>query len=310
MDRRQGHEIVREGEAMTEKSRLGRGLDALIGSATASAAGPGGTRLPVVSIQTNPNQPRKTFDDEDLEQLTQSIRQHGVLQPLLVRESNGEYQLIAGERRLRAARSAGLHDVPVHLVNFNDQEVFEAALIENVQRADLNPIEKAQGFRDYLERFQMTHEQLAQRLGLERSTITNLLGLLNLPPEVQEYVRLGQLTLGHAKALKGLPEPERQVALCKDVIAKNLSVHALELLVKQMKSQPSPSDEPPPAAEAAAMAVPEKTAHVQAIEDEIRQRLTVRVAIKLRAKHKGQVVLGFENTDDFERIVDVLRKAA
>jgi ParB family chromosome partitioning protein len=290
------------------KVRLGRGLDALIGSAPAAEGAAEGapSRVSLQSIQVNPYQPRRSFDDEELARLSDSIRTHGVLQPLLVRQQGNEFQLISGERRLRAARAAGLHDVPVHVVNFNDQQVIEAALVENVQRADLNPIEKAQGFKDYLDRFQMTHEQLAQRLGLDRSTITNLLGLLNLPSEAQEFVRLGQITLGHAKALKGLADPLRQIAMCKEVIAKNLSVHALEQLVKATKAEPAAATDAPAGSEPTPAV--EKTAHVQAIEDELRQKLTVRVAIKLKARHKGQLVLSFETSDDFERIVEALRK--
>src|SRR5262249_13712418 len=162
--------------------------------------------------------------DEEMASLSDSIRSHGILQPLVVRPVGDRYQLIAGERRLRAAKQVGLDSVPVRVLDFNDQQVLEAALVENIQRTDLNPIEKAQGFKDYLDRFQMTHEHLAARLGLARPTITNLVGLLELPAEVQNAVRVGQLTLGHAKILKGLTDPARQVSLCKEIIARGLSV--------------------------------------------------------------------------------------
>ena len=189
--------------------------------------------------------------------------------------------------------------MPVHVVEFDDQQVFEAALVENIQRSDLNPIEKAQGFKDYLDRFGMTQEQLGAKLGLDRTTISNLLGLLNLPAEVQDAVRLGQITLGHAKVLKGVADAERQVALCKETILKNYSVHALELLVKQQQAEAAAAGEP-----AAKREPVEKTAHVQGLEDELRQRLAVRVEIKVKAKDKGQIVIGFDSNDDFERIVD------
>jgi ParB family chromosome partitioning protein len=236
--------------------------------------------------------------------LADSIKNHGVLQPLVVRQGKDGYELIAGERRLRAAQRAGLRDVPVRIVDFNDQQVVEAALVENIQRSDLNPIEKAQGFKEYLDRFSMKTEQLAERLGLDRTTISNLLGLLNLPTEVQDWVRVGQLTLGHAKVLKGVPGAERQISLAKESIARNLSVHALEQLAKQHK--PTSASAPKPAAK------PEvaKTAHVIAIEDELRKKLAMRVTIKLLGKDKGQVVLGFDSNDDFERLVEVVRKAA
>jgi ParB family chromosome partitioning protein len=290
---------------MEKKTRLGRGLDALLSNA-GNGEGPAvvaQAEVPLEQIEHNPNQPRKTFDEEELASLSASIRTHGILQPLVVRQVGDRYQLIAGERRLRAAREAGKTSVPVRVVNFNDQEVFEAALIENIQRTDLNPIEKAQGFKDYLDRFKMTHEDLAKRLGLARPTITNLVGLLDLPPEVQDMVRVGQITLGHAKILKGITDRNRQLAVCKEIIARALSVHATEAHVKQQQTQPEPVKEPPSPRE-----VPEKTAHVQGIEDELRQKLALKVEIRLRAKDKGQIVLGFESYDDFERLLEVLRK--
>src|SRR5713101_5322533 len=158
-----------------EKRRLGRGLDALLGSSLDSESPrTEQTHVAIEQIEQNPFQPRKAFDEEELTSLRESIRTHGLLQPLVVRPIGDHFQLIAGERRLRAAAAAGLNDVPVHIVDFNDQQILEAALVENIHRADLNPIEKAQGFKDYLDRFQMTHDQLANRLGLARSTLTNL----------------------------------------------------------------------------------------------------------------------------------------
>lgn len=288
---------------MKDKPRLGRGLDALIpglddgnGVAVAEQA-----EVPVTSIQQNPYQPRKLFDPDDLSHLSDSIRTHGILQPLVVRQVDGQYQLVAGERRLRAAQAAGLTSVPVRVVDFNDQQVLEAALVENIQRADLNPIEKAQGFKDYLDRFHMTHEQLGGRLGIDRSTISNLVGLLDLPFEVQEAVRLGQISGAHAKVLKGIKDRDRQVAMCKEIIARGYSVHALEALVKQQKTDSTPERK-------SGSGSVEKTTHVQAIEDELRQSLATKVEIRLKAKDKGQIVLAFESNDDFERLLEALRK--
>src|SRR5207248_1186511 len=189
-------------------------------------------------------------------------------QPLVVRVVDGQYQLVAGERRLRAAQEAGLASVPVRVVDFNDQQVLEAALIENIQRADLNPIEKAQGFKDYLERFKMSHEELAQRIGLARPTITNLVNLLELHPEVQEAVRVNQISEAHAKLLKGVKDREKQVALCKQFIARGLSVKAAEIFLReQREAAASLADgEAKPVAE-------DKTTHVKGLEDELRQRL-------------------------------------
>ncbi len=259
--------------------------------------------LGVDAIRHNPYQPRKQFDDDDLMQLRDSIKTHGVLQPLVVRRVNDEFQLIAGERRLRAAQQAGLSDVPVHIVEFNDQQVYEAALVENIQRADLNPIEKAHGFKDYLDRFKMTQDQLGAKLGLDRTTISNLLGLLALPEEVQTAVRNGQITLGHAKVLKGVSGAEKQIALCKLILLQGLSVHALEQLVKHQKQNPN-EEAPAPAKKPTA----EKTAHVMSLENDLRQRFASRVEIKVKSKDKGQIVIEFDSNDDFERILGMLNQ--
>ena len=225
---------------MDKKARLGRGLDALISSGNEGYTTTSSSNVvPVDSIETNPNQPRKTFDPDQLASLEESIRTHGVLQPLVVRQVDGKYQLIAGERRLRASRAAGLVSVPVHVVEFNDQEVVEAALVENIHRSDLNPIEKAQGFKEYLDRYQVTHDQLAKRLGMARTTITNLVALLELATEVQESIRVCQITTGHAKVLKGITDKARQIQICKEIIAKGLSVHATESLTRQLPTEPS-----------------------------------------------------------------------
>jgi ParB family chromosome partitioning protein len=268
----------------------------------AQSAADGLATVGVDRIQQNPYQPRKAFDKDELNSLSESIRNHGILQPLVVRQRGEDYQLIAGERRLRAAQAAGITEVPVRVVNFNDQQVLEAALVENIQRADLNPIEKAQGFKDYLTRFQMTQEQLAARLGLDRTTVSNLVNLLDLPAEVQEAVRLGQITLGHAKLLKGLTDRARQVSLCKEIITRGHSVRATEALIKEEKN--APEEEEPLTKSSSGY---EKTAHVQSLEDDLRKKLAVRVEIKLRAKDKGLIVIGFESNDDFERLMEVLR---
>lgn len=284
------------------KARLGRGLDALFGPNLDQEAIASAPRVAVERIQENPYQPRKAFDAEELASLRDSIREYGVLQPIVVRNLGDGYQLIAGERRLRAAREAGLADIPVSVVDFTDQQVNEAALVENIQRADLNPIEKAQGFKDYLERFKMTQEQLAERLGIDRTSISNFLGLLNLPGEVQDWVRTGQLTLGHAKILKGLKDAPRQISLAKDVISRSLSVHGLEALLKQQRTDAGL----PPSPRGATMA--EKTAHVQGIENELCTHLGCKMHIKLKSKEKGQFVIPFDSNEEFERLLAILRK--
>jgi ParB family chromosome partitioning protein len=287
---------------MAEK-RLGRGLDALFGNDDGDAAASTleQTTVPVERIQHNPYQPRKRFDADELASLSASVKTHGILQPLVVRQVDGQYQLVAGERRLRAALEAGLKAVPVRLVDFNDQQVLEAALVENIQRSDLNPIEKAQGFKDYLDRFGMNHEQLAQRLGLARSTITNLVNLLELASEVQDALRVNQISEAHAKLLKGVKDPERQVAVYRQIVAQGLSVKATEPLVKEQKAEAEGAKEPKAPPE-------EKTSHVKGIEDELRQRLSVKVEVRQQGKDRGQIVLRFESNDDFLRLLDILRK--
>lgn len=294
-----------------EKRRLGRGLDALLGIAEgteelATVAAPDAVsvidhnEVALERIQQNPFQPRKTFDAEELTSLSESVKSHGILQPLVVRQIGDQFQLVAGERRLRAARDAGLASVPVRIVDFNDQQVLEAALIENIQRQDLNPIEKAQGFKDYLERFHMSHEDLAKRIGLARPTITNLVNLLELAVEVQDAVRVNQISEGHGKLLKGVKDHVQQLALCKQIIARGLSVKAAEQLLREQKEEAAGTEPKAPAEE--------KTAHVKGIEDELRQKLALKVEVKIKAKDKGQIVLRFESNDDFMRLLEVLRR--
>jgi ParB family chromosome partitioning protein len=293
---------------MEKKSRLGRGLDALLSGTGETGAQPvaGQAEVRLDRIHHNPWQPRKDFDEEELSSLSESIKNHGILQPLVVRPMDDGYQLIAGERRLRAAKAAGLEAVPVRVVDFNDQQVLEAALVENIHRTDLNPIEKAHGFKEYLDRFQITHEELARRLGVARPTISNLVGLLDLPTQIQDYVRVGQVTLSHAKVLRGVNDPQRQLSLCTEILTRGLSAHGLEALLKEQKQaeQEAALEE---SAEPRAPAV-EKTAHVKGLEDELRQKLAVKVEIRLRAKDRGQIVIGFESNDDFERLMEALRK--
>jgi ParB family transcriptional regulator, chromosome partitioning protein len=287
-----------------EKKRLGRGLDALLGSESALDKQ---AEVALDLIEHNPFQPRKHFDQDEIASLSASVKTHGILQPLVVRHAGDRYQLIAGERRLRAAQEAGLTQVPIRVVDFNDQEAFEAALVENIQRTDLNPIEKALGFKDYTERFSLNHEQLAKRLGVARSTITNLIHLLDLTPEVQDGIRLNQISEAHAKLLKGIKSKERQVALFKQIVAMGLSVKATEALIREEKDGP---DDPPAETNGKHERRDSelRTAHVKGLEEELQQKLVTYVEIRLKAKDRGQIVLHFETNDDFERMMEVLRR--
>ncbi len=330
------------------KPRLGRGLASLLGDMGEESSQVDGKmnscEIAVSSIQLNPYQPRKSFDDDEISQLSESIRLHGILQPLVVRKTGEDFQLIAGERRLRAARKIGLNEVPVHIVNFNDQQVLEVALVENIQRSDLNPIEKALGFKDYMQRYKVTKEQLAQKLSMDRTTVTNLVNLLLLPSEVQDALRLDQITMGHAKVLRSINNPEKQIALSKEVMLKGLSVKALEALVKGIKLaemapeqnqsfselpsvQGSPvnqagdthNQEMVPSSHEADASIPDaqpatpeanadKSLHITSLENEIRQRLATRFEIRPKGKDRGQFIIHFESNDDFERIVEILRR--
>jgi ParB family chromosome partitioning protein len=289
---------------VTEKRRLGRGLEALLGGGTATEAAPTTdsevVRVPLDQIETNPFQPRKDFDADELTALKASLTSQGLLQPVVARDTGHGYQLIAGERRLRAAKELGWSDIPVRVVDFNDQQVFEAALVENLQRADLNAIEKAQGFAEYMSRYGATHEDIARKIGMDRSTVTNLIRLLELAPSVQDAVRTGQISNGHARALLAFDDHQRQTAVCREIIARGLSVRAVEQLVKQERgdSENAPSSKPGAS----------KTAHVRSIEDELRQKLATKVEIRLREKDKGQIVIAFESNDDFERVIAALSR--
>ena len=291
---------------MAEKRRLGRGLDALLGGAATMDAAPESDsqsqpapQVPVDQIRLNPRQPRKDFDPDELAALQQSLASHGLLQPIVVRQTADGYELIAGERRLRAARECGWRQIPVHVVDHNEQQSFEASLVENLQRADLNPIEKAQGFREYMQLYGVTHDELARKMGLDRSTISNLVRLLELPPEVQDAVRLGQISNGHARALLAFADSQEQLRVCKEIISKGLTVRTVESMTKAEPPETSGGRETPPR---------NKSAHVQAIEDELKQHLATKVEVRVRGQDRGQFVIDFETNDDFERILAILRR--
>jgi ParB family chromosome partitioning protein len=236
---------------MAEKRRpaLGRGMAALLSNAapppSAAAAVPGRTllSLPIESIERNPNQPRKRFEEEALEELAASIREHGIVEPILVRRDGASYRILAGERRWRAAQRAGLKEVPAVLREASDREAFELALVENLQREDLNAVEEAEAYEVLLEEYALTQEAIAQRVGKDRSSVANALRLLKLPAEVRDLVRDGELDMGHARALLGLDGEDLIRRAAQRVIRERLSVRATEALVRQLvgKGKPAPS---------------------------------------------------------------------
>ena len=223
----------------TKETGLGRGLNALLGSPEIQDQGDGAVSLPISQVEPGLNQPRKRFDPETLAELADSIRIHGIIQPLTVRRlSTGYYQIIAGERRWRAAKDAGLREVPVVIIEADDKKVMEIGLIENLQREDLNPVEEAQGYQTLMEEYGLTQEQVAQQMGKSRPAITNTLRLLALPEDLLELVAQDQLSAGHARALLAAPTPALQRAAAKRVIAERLSVRQTEALIKTLQKEP------------------------------------------------------------------------
>lgn len=306
--------------------RLGRGLSALLGGDDddqASAAegdsqtaegepGVEAGRIHVELIERNPFQPRSDFDEDGLAELTASIRQHGLLQPILVRPHNGSYQLIAGERRLIASKRAGLDTIPCRVLELEDKQVCAVAIEENLKRKDLNVLEKAQAFKDYLDRFHSTVEELAATLCLNRSTVSNFIRLLDLAEPVKKALRDDKISAGHARAMLTLSHDE-QKELCKKATKEALSVRAVEQAVREMQGRatvpfPTPEGHEQPAE--ATATDPHVTNHILSIAQQLRDHLGAKVEIKLKGKDKGRIVIDFETNDEFERIVGHLRAAA
>ncbi len=260
------------------------------------------TRLDIRLIDSNPFQPREDFDDEDLETLTDSLRTHGLLQPLVVRPMGNRYQLVAGERRLRAAARAGWTEVPILVVDVDDRETAELAIIENLQRKDLNPLEKASSFQRYLDSYGCTQEELASRLKIDRSTVANLIRLLELPDEVQVAVRESRISQGHARALLPLGDEREQVEFCKRIQEEALSVRTTESLVQEMISVEDAEPLGVVDRDGASRKARATSEHVAVLEQEFRSALGMRVSITHSSRGKGKLVVHFKNHDEFERL--------
>lgn len=282
---------------MAMKQRgLGRGLGALLTDYSENDAAQAVTTLPLQRIEPNPNQPRKRFDEVELQALADSIAQHGLLQPLAVRDmGNGYYQIIAGERRWRACRLAGLSEVPVTVVEADERTVMELALVENLQREDLNPMEEAEGYRVLLEEYGLTQEQAAQQVGKSRSAVANALRLLTLSDEVRALVENGELTAGHARALLTLPNGRLQKAAAQKILALRLSVRQAEAMCKRMAAEEKPKEEPEPLA----------VDYIAECEKHLTRRLGRRVHI-VNGKRKGRVELDFYGDDDLQKLYEAL----
>lgn len=269
--------------------------------ALAVPAGPP-TRLDIRLIDSNPYQPREDFGDEDLDALTDSLRAHGLLQPLVVRAMGDRYQLVAGERRLRAAARAGWSEVPILVVEADDRETAELAIIENLQRKDLNALEKAASFQRYLDNYGCTQEELASRLKIDRSTVANLIRLLELPDEIQAAVREARITQGHARALLPLGDEREQVEFCQRIQDEALSVRKTEALVQETISAEDGAPLGVVDRDGASRKPRVANDHLAALEQEFRSVLGMRVSISHNARGKGKVVIHFRNHDEFDRL--------
>ena len=285
---------------MAKQKGLGKGLGALLGEESLRADTPAEgavSTLPLQKIEPNPLQPRKTFAEEELDALAESIRIHGIIQPLTVRLlPNGYYQIIAGERRWRAARLAGLSQVPVVVIEADDRKAMELALIENLQRADLNPIEEAEGYQQLISQYGMTQEQAAERVGKSRPAVANALRLLSLGPEILKLVEAGTISAGHARALLVLKTDGERMAVAQKVQNLSLSVRQTEALCKKMAKPPKEAPKEAPVA----------VDYVAECEKELKRTLGRGVRI-VDGKRKGHIELEYYGQDDLQRLYEVLQ---
>lgn len=281
--------------ASKKPSGLGRGLGALLGDDVMKTESSGSLSLPISQVETCSSQPRKRFDDESLQELADSISQHGIIQPLTVRKlSSGYYQIIAGERRWRAARLAGLQEVPVIVIEADDRKAAELAMIENLQREDLNPMEEAAGFQSLIESYHMTQEEAAQRVGKSRSAVTNALRLLGLTPSVRKLVEEGKLSAGHARALVPL-SPSLQESAASAIVSGGLSVRQTEALVKRLSAEKKEAQ----------VKDPDEVDYLAEAQNELKARLCRGVKI-VPGRKKGRIELEYYGVDDLNDLLDAL----
>ena len=292
----------------TKQRGLGRGLSALMADVNedqgnTEAPKPADRLVPIEKIHPNPDQPRRSFDKDALEDLAASIKEKGIIQPLIVRPApgkDGEFEIVAGERRWRAAQMAKLHQIPILVREFDDTEVLEIAIVENIQRADLNPVEEAAGYSQLMEKFGHTQEKLSEVLGKSRSYIANAVRLLSLPNEVQTYLRDGKLSAGHARALITADNP---AALAREVIKKGLSVRETEKLAKKGVANIFSED----GASKKKRTSPEKDADTKALEGDLSANLGMKVSLNHKpGQEKGQITISYESLDDLDTLCRIL----
>jgi ParB family chromosome partitioning protein len=286
---------------MNKNRGLGKGLGALLPNMDDDANNGPQMELEINLIAANPYQPRREFSNEKLTELADSIRIHGIIQPLLAREIDGKYQLIAGERRLRAAKLAGLTTVPVVIKEMSEQSMMEVAIVENIQRENLNPIEEAEAFRRLMNEFYLTQDDIAKKVGKSRPAIANTLRLLNLPKEVQNDLGSGTLTMGHARALLGLRTPEEQKHIWAQIQLQQLSVRETEELIRKLNEPPAVSRE----TKIKTSIISDRDPNIQLVEEELQQTLGTKVTIKEKGKG-GKIEIDYYSTEEFERICEKL----
>lgn len=280
-----------------KRKGLGRGLSALMDEmgAAAAPAGEGLAPLPVGLIDANPDQPRRNFDEGELRELADSIRTRGVLQPILVRPAgDGRYQIVAGERRWRACQLAGLHELPAIIRDFSESDSYEAAIIENVQRADLDPLEEAQGYRRLIAEYGHTQEMVAAATGKSRSHVANLLRLLELPEAVQALLHDGLLTVGHAKAVLQAADP---IALAQLIVAEGLTVRAAEAAARRSHEPRRPAKAP---------AAPARDADIELLETELKEALGMPVQVRAKG-NRGTLTIRYSSLDQLDHIIQKLQ---
>jgi len=278
---------------MAAERKLGRGLDSLLGEARAHE-GEEILSLALDQVHRSPHQPRHDFDEAALEELAASIRANGVLQPIIVRPAAVGYEIVAGERRARAAKLAGLAAVPAIVRRYTDEDTLVLSLVENIQRADLNAIDRASAYRRLVSHLNVTQDEVARRLGLDASSVSNMIRLLDLPPEVQDLVRGGALSMGHARAILGLKDEIDRIHLAERVIREELSVRTVERLIRDGATMPK------------RRVAPRKPPQVMALESELRGILGTKVRIEDR-RGKGRIVIDYYSPEEFERLVDAIR---
>ena len=279
---------------------LGRGLGALLGDAALQSQEGGSLSLPISQVEPGLKQPRKRFDEESLQDLADSIRTHGVIQPLTVRRlASGYYQIIAGERRWRAAKIAGLTEIPAVIIEADDRKVMELGLIENLQREDLNPVEEANGYKVLMDEYGLTQEEVAQRVGKSRPAVANALRLLALPDPVHQLLEEGKLSAGHARAILAAPPGELQKKLAQKVIAEDLSVRQTEALAKRLAAGEKEPPSPPPG--------PDLSIYLRAAEKSLAARFGRKVNI-ISGKKKGKIELEYYNPEDLNTLLDLLEQ--